>query len=505
MVEGDEKPARNGGPALQVIVLGSGGGPREDNTTAFLVRSVASGWKRGSVLAVDAGTHLAAIKRILELHEPNTKERPATLTEGPFNGLKIPHISSLSNAAYFTHTMIDTFLITHPHLDHITGFVVNTAALPNARPKKLAGLPTTIEAIKDHIFNNIIWPNLSDENNGAGLVTYMRLVDGGSPVLGNAQGRGYVEVCDGLSVKTWSVSHGHCIENHSHRGSIQLENPPETSRSGSAMGFQGSPRSLSGDNYMSPGLPYRYNNMERICVYNSSAHFIKDLATGREVLIFGDVEPDSLSLLPRNRQVWREAAPKVVAGQLGGIFIECSYDDSRPDELLFGHLSPRFLIEELKVLASEIDHLQNKDKVRDSKKRKRVASINSMDQKSRRSTRSSNEPNDTEFPHTSPPSPFTKTHTPTIDIEMREARSHSDSASTSQEISKALELQGLHVKKLPDSLLKGIKVVIIHVKDTLDDGPPIGDVIINELNEHDEEARLGCEFILSRPGEDVYL
>lgn len=51
----------------------------------------------------------------------------------------------------------------------------------------------------------MIWPNLSDENNGAGLVTYMRLVEGGSLAIGDGQGRGYVEVCEGLSVKTWSI------------------------------------------------------------------------------------------------------------------------------------------------------------------------------------------------------------------------------------------------------------------------------------------------------------
>lgn len=52
---------------------------------------------------------------------------------------------------------------------------------------------------------NVIWPNLSDENNGAGLVTYMRLVEGGSLAIGDGEGRGYIEVCEGLSVKTWSM------------------------------------------------------------------------------------------------------------------------------------------------------------------------------------------------------------------------------------------------------------------------------------------------------------
>lgn len=482
---------------------GSGGGPREDNTTAFLVRSTASGWQRGSVLAVDAGTHLSAIKRILEQHNPTTDERPVALEEGPFKGFKLPHVSPLANAAYFTHTMIDTFLITHPHLDHITGFVVNTAALPSSRPKRLAGLPTTIEAIRDHIFNNVIWPNLSDENNGAGLVTYMRLVDGGSPALGSAQGRGYVEVCNGLSVKTWSVSHGHCIENHNHRGSTQFENPHDMSRSGSGVGFHGSPRS-SGEGFASPGLPYRYNPVDRVCVYNSSAHFIRDLATGREVLIFGDVEPDSISLFPRNRQVWREAAPKVAEGQLGAIFIECSYDDSRPDDQLFGHLAPRFLIEELKVLASEMEHCDDKDKTKDTRKRKRVASIHSIDPRSQPSTRSSLEHSDVETSKASPPSPFTRVSLPPVDIEIRDTRSHSDPAATSHETS-SLRSPALNYRKPIEYPLKGVKVVIIHVKDILDDSPPIGDTIINELREHDTEAGLGCEFILSKPGEDVYL
>ena len=37
-------------------------------------------------------------------------------------------------------------------------------------------------------------------------MTYMRLVEGGSLAIGDGQGRGYVEVCEGLSVKTWSMS-----------------------------------------------------------------------------------------------------------------------------------------------------------------------------------------------------------------------------------------------------------------------------------------------------------
>ncbi|KAI9816665.1 MAG: 3',5'-cyclic-nucleotide phosphodiesterase pde1, partial [Thelocarpon impressellum] len=57
-------------PVFQVIVLGSGGGPNEENVTGFLVRSTATRWSRSSLLAVDAGTHLAAITRILDERLP---------------------------------------------------------------------------------------------------------------------------------------------------------------------------------------------------------------------------------------------------------------------------------------------------------------------------------------------------------------------------------------------------------------------------------------------------
>jgi hypothetical protein len=51
--------------------------------------------------------------------------------------------------------------------------------------KTLSHFPrlSPLELVGSNI-SQIIWPNLSDENNGAGLVTYMRLVDGGSPAIG---------------------------------------------------------------------------------------------------------------------------------------------------------------------------------------------------------------------------------------------------------------------------------------------------------------------------------
>ncbi|ROT36061.1 hypothetical protein SODALDRAFT_320517 [Sodiomyces alkalinus F11] len=402
---------------------GAGGGPLENNTTAFLVRAVAAGWQKCSVVAVDAGVHLAAIVQILESTQPANLASlplPHTLESGPFAGFQVHSASTRVNAAHIARSLVDTYLITHPHLDHIAGFVVNTAGVPGGpRPKRLAGLPATIDAFKQHIFNNVIWPNLSDENGGVGLVTYTRLVDGGSPAIGEGDARGYLEVAEGLSVKAWSISHGTAIE----------PLPPHRNSQSSATSTPARHASLDASSSMpshytqtyhpyaqqqqqqqqphhhhhhhnnhhhhqqqpQPHIPPRSHNHNppatpqprtASCpfliqqqqqqanfldapppappppVYDSTVYFLRDTTTGSEVLIFGDVEPDALSSYPRNLGIWKEAAPKIARGALRAVLIECSYDDSQSADRLFGHMKPSFVMDELRTLAREVDVLR---------------------------------------------------------------------------------------------------------------------------------------------------
>ncbi|KFY73532.1 hypothetical protein V499_06393 [Pseudogymnoascus sp. VKM F-103] len=566
MSEGEETPA------LQVIVLGSTGGPLEDNTTAFLVRSLSEDWKKGSVLAVDAGTHLSSIARIIEEHLPGRKQvdEKSFLTSGAFSGLELPHISAKANAGHITKAIVDTYLITHPHLDHISGLVVNTAALPGVRPKRIAALPSTISAFKNHIFNNVIWPNLSDENDGAGLVTYMRLVEGGSAALGNAESRGYVEICEGLSIKTWSVSHGHCMENHWHRGSsVGHSRISHDSIDGTAM-------QRSSSNSTPAPRQQQYSShpagQDGICVYDSSAYFIRDIKTGREVLIFGDVEPDSISLSPRNHQVWTDAAPKIANGTLKAIFIECSYADYRSDDTLFGHLAPRFLIEELIALASHVDiartarlssgSLGAAQSPSDLRKRKRVSQTLSaagsstgleadmpspamkpelwtareVIRKAHRKDEANVSPHTQALPHppnaslmqldsfeldarsprpsgrdiSQPQSPFSPKHKPSQPSQTSQASQTPLTSLGGDMANMAPELSGNGMKTLfgkpnLEGMLEGLKIVIIHVKDNLDDNEPAEDTILREMNEYEQQEKLGCHFEIARAGMSVLL
>lgn len=61
---------------------------------------------------------------------------------------------------------------------------------------------------------------------------------------------------------------------------------------------------------------------------------------------------DSVSINPRNRAVWTEAAKKFKLKKLAAIFIECSFASCQPESSLFGHLSPPYLVQELKQFAS---------------------------------------------------------------------------------------------------------------------------------------------------------
>ena len=388
--------------------------------TGFLMRSTASNWAKGSILALDAGTHLSAIARILQddfpasasgkkatsTADPRKKNdiskslgkgidvgevngrrsvtpspllQPSVkLNSGPFAGLPFPHASYNANAVYIVREHVSTYLITHPHLDHLSGFAINTAAFHNtSRPKRLAALPSTVSAIKTHIFNDVIWPNLSDEDGGVGFVTFQRLTEGGNIALGDGHGRGYIEVCNGLGVKGFRISHGHNLQTpsrllHGRQNSNVNMNDANAPVTGSLNRQSSYPASIvdarkksigdsrsdtqnlstRGGGSVSQHGDYDHSNY----MVDSSAYFVRDEASGKEVLFFGDVEPDSISLTPRTHRVWAEAAPKVAAGILAAVFIECSYTDSQGDAILFGHLAPRHLIAELSELSRLVQH-----------------------------------------------------------------------------------------------------------------------------------------------------
>lgn len=113
---GDDEagPAR----ALQIRVLGcSGAIARGERTTAFLV---------DDDLLVDAGTGVGDL----------------TLEE---------------------MARIDDVVLTHSHLDHVAALplMVDAVAGLRRRPLRVHGLRATLQVLRAHIFNNLVWPDFS--------------------------------------------------------------------------------------------------------------------------------------------------------------------------------------------------------------------------------------------------------------------------------------------------------------------------------------------------------
>lgn len=570
---------------LMSSVQGSTGGPREDNITGLLVRAPQAEWRKGSVIAVDAGAHLASIVRILEHDMPRSSNKipPAghttVLKNNPFAGIKFPYISAKANALYIFRELLHSVLITHPHMDHLSGIAINTPALEYGREAKaLVALPSTIDAIKHHIFNDTIWPNLSDEGHGVGFVTYRRLIEGGNPRLGAGEARGYVNVCDGLATKCWSVSHGKCHRRahtlaHQRGDSFGWGNNDYSFPSRrmsrmsdhehgyfAAMAQQqahnaGAYTPIAGVQQAAPPTPSIHASQPGSAIdgghmfepVSSSAFFIRNDVTGDELLIFGDTEPDSVSLAPRNHIVWEDAAAKFIAGHLKAIFIECSYDDSVRDADLYGHLCPRHLIAELRWLAGvvisarkQIGHSLKDDGEppinappppdlhlpTPDAKRKRKRGING-------DLPATPEMGPVEFATPPSPRPLQSGYVGSrAGSGSRRKTSHASNPETKgapgertepRQRGRSVQFSGsgpslnvpagasgfattavTSVRKLDDPL-QGLSVHIIHVKDTMMDGPAPGEIILEELRTQSADAGLGVDFDVTSCGESIWI
>lgn len=557
--------------------------------TGLLVRTPQSEWRKGSVIAVDAGTHLASIVRILAEHMPlYSKDIPPAgysqvIKDGPFEGVKCPGISARANALYIFRELMHAFLITHPHLDHISAMGINTPALEYGREAKtIIALDSTIEAIKSHIFNDSIWPNLSDEGSGVGFVTYRRLREGGNNRLGSGDQRGYVRVCENIATLCMGVTHGKCkakpasprhLRSESsgwpeayafpsarrlsrisdHESYFAAKHSHELAHNSSSSSLAHIPPGPATPGYSAMHTPALASlDADHFEPVKSSAFFILNEETASEILIFGDIEPDEVSSSPQNYKVWRTAASKVAGGTLKAMFIECSYDDAVRDSDLYGHLCPRHLIQELLFLAKEVAEAKGArvPSTIPSSTRQHADSSSSVSEATYKNKRK--RPNGSgdfdipQSPQTSTVAGYVgtrsfagrrKTSQAVVDTSPPTLRAQSPSrmpqsakhvhfsgssgvqatsptmAHPHLSLNSALQSQtpidgystgNGHMGRPHDSL-KGLTIYIIHVKDTLMDGPSPGEIIIEQLREQAVAAGLECDFHVTDFGESIWV
>ncbi|SGY97837.1 BQ5605_C035g11428 [Microbotryum silenes-dioicae] len=337
-------------PAFEMLVVGCGGGPLETNLSSYLVKPYSTKWADGCT-SLEAGSTIGALASLIEtqpyafadfglkigvdLHEQTSETNhnlDSTTTPSSKRSLKEAKGKRAvgvgreggGKAAGKIWDMVRCFAISHAHLDHIQGLIISSGASLSPRP--VYGTSRTLANL-DNVFDGGVWPRLvgweSDGKTAGRAYLYREIT--------RPNGE-WSPLSPSLSFEAMPISHGM---------DPSFFHPPKPRPTTSSSGTDAASSSKA--------------PTETEC-YDSTAFFVRESVTGQnyEFLFYGDVEPDSISKRPLNLAVCKVAAPRIVAGKLSTIFLECSYPTSQPTDKLWGHLSPPFMMEELLVLRDQV-------------------------------------------------------------------------------------------------------------------------------------------------------
>ncbi|MEN2398263.1 3',5'-cyclic-nucleotide phosphodiesterase [Flavobacterium sp. MC2016-06] len=240
-------------PSFQVVPLGVKGGIDEKNLSAYLLAPV----KTNDFICLDAGTVYAGIEKAVDN--------------------KVFKVSSTEVLRKY----IKGYLISHAHLDHVSGLVITS---PADSSKTVYATNKCMEMMENHYFNDQTWANFGDEGPGKPLKKYhfqTLKISEETPITNTT-----------MTVKAFPLSH---------------VNP-----------------------------------------FESTAFLIKNADS--YALYLGDTGADTVEKSNDLHELWTAIAPLVKSKQLKGIFIEVSFPNEQPDQFLFGHLTPNYLMKELHSL-----------------------------------------------------------------------------------------------------------------------------------------------------------
>jgi len=239
--------------AFQIVPLGVKGGIDEKNLSAYLLAPT----NTKDYVCLDAGTVNAGIEKAIEN--------------------KVFKVST----SEVLRKYIKGYLISHAHLDHVSGLIINS---PADSSKTVYATNKCMEMMENHYFNDQTWANFGDAGVGFPLKKY----------------------------------HFQTLNIH--------EETPITNTTMKVKAFP----------------------LSHVNPFESTAFLVKN--GDAYALYLGDTGPDAVEKSNDLRDLWTAIAPLVKEKQLKGIFIEVSFPNEQPDNFLFGHLTPNYLMKELHVL-----------------------------------------------------------------------------------------------------------------------------------------------------------
>ena len=240
--------------SFKVVPLGVKGGLDESNLSAYLVAAGDS----NQFICLDAGTIYKGLEQAAE------KKLFAT-----------------SDPSLIQQKHINSYFISHAHLDHTAGLIMNS---PNDKAKNLYGLASVLEVFKKNYFTWSAWANFGSE--------------GEAPILKK------------YAYQTLT---------------------PKVEISVDQTGLFVTPFVLS---HVNP--------------YESTAFLVRN--QNSYLLYLGDTGADAVEQSTQLAELWQTIAPLIQKNQLKAIFIEVSFDNSIPTKSLFGHLTPKLLMDEMTKL-----------------------------------------------------------------------------------------------------------------------------------------------------------
>ena len=154
---------------FRVIPLGVKGGLDESNLSAYLVAAGGN----NNFICLDAGTINAGLQKVA-----------------------INQLFGATSAEEIQKKHIKAYFISHGHLDHLAGLIINS---PNDIAKPIYALPSVIDVLKNYYFTWNSWANFANEGDKPILnkYNYQRLEDKKELSIPNTN----------LNVTTFSLSH----------------------------------------------------------------------------------------------------------------------------------------------------------------------------------------------------------------------------------------------------------------------------------------------------------